>query len=206
MTHEKSGLFYPNRMARIYISSIEEMLGRGAMTAVLKQANLSHLIDNYPPNNLAREFDFADFTAIGLGIEAVYGLRALRGIATHSGKSAIQLGLDQFDVVAGMSEVAVKALPLRAKLKIGLKVMAETFSRFSDQRTTVAESDDHFIYTIHVCPICWGHTSDHPCCYTAIGLIQAGILWWTDREDIPVEQVTCIAMGSETCTFHIEKP
>ena len=61
MAVEKSGYYYPNKMARIYLTSIEEMIGPEAMRAVLSLAQMPALVGNYPPDNMSREFDFADF-------------------------------------------------------------------------------------------------------------------------------------------------
>ena len=56
---EPSGYYYPNMIARIYISAMEEIMGKNGLNAILNLAGLSHLIDNYPPTNLKKEFDFA---------------------------------------------------------------------------------------------------------------------------------------------------
>ena len=60
----KSGLHYPNNIARIYLQAMEEVMGKNGLNAILNMANLNNLIDNYPPNNLNREFDFADYSAL----------------------------------------------------------------------------------------------------------------------------------------------
>ena len=79
MASEKSGLYYPNLMARIYLDALEEVMGKNGTNAVLNLAGLSYLIDNFPPNNLIREFDFADFGALGQAIDDMYGPRGGRG-------------------------------------------------------------------------------------------------------------------------------
>ena len=55
MPLKKSGLNYPNKMAYIYMTSIEEEIGSKAMAAALKLAELPQFIDNYPPNLPAAE-------------------------------------------------------------------------------------------------------------------------------------------------------
>ena len=61
---EPSGYHYPNKLARIYIQAIEEVMGKNGLNAILNLAGLAHLIDNYPPDNFDKEFDFADFSAL----------------------------------------------------------------------------------------------------------------------------------------------
>jgi len=76
---EPSGYYYPNRIARIYIEAMEEVMGKNGLNAVLRLAGLPHLIDNYPPPNLAKEFEFADYSALNGALEEMYGPRGGRG-------------------------------------------------------------------------------------------------------------------------------
>ncbi len=202
---EKSGLYYPNKIGRIYLEAMEEVMGKGGINAVLNLAKLSHMIDNYPPNNLAKELDFADFSAINAAIEEMYGPRGGRGLALRAGRASFAQGLSDFGALIGVSELAFKVIPLGTKLKVGLRAMAETFSTFSDQKSYVTEEEERFVYTIEVCPVCWGRTADHPVCYAATGLLQEGLRWLSGGKDFRVEQFHCHAMGHDTCDFAIYK-
>jgi hypothetical protein len=71
----KSGLYYPNKIARIAIQALEDVMGKNGLNAILNLANLTELIDHYPPNNLDRQFDFADFSAMVGALEEMYGPR-----------------------------------------------------------------------------------------------------------------------------------
>ncbi len=204
MAIEKSGFYYPNKIGRIYLLAIEEMIGPEAMQSVLNLANLSNLIGHYPPNNMGREFDFADFSAIGAALEKMYGARGERGLGLHAGKASFIHGLKEFGSDE-LSNLALKAIPPNVKLKIGVRAMAETFGKFSDQLTTVEETDQYFVYTIHRCPVCWGRTSSRSICYAAAGILQAGLHWVSGGQDFRVEEVACHAAGDEACVFHIHK-
>jgi predicted hydrocarbon binding protein len=201
----KSGLYYPNKIARIYLMALEEVMGVNGVKAVLNLAGVAYLIDNYPPNNLAREFDFADFAAINQAIEEMYGPRGGRGLALRAGRASFAQGLSEFGTVVGASELAFKVIPLSTKLKIGLKAMAETFTKFSDQTSGVTEEADYFVYTIYQDPLSWGRTSDHPVGYGAIGILQEGLRWVSGGKDFKVEQVQCKSMGHSNSVFHIYK-
>ena len=205
MAVEKSGLYYPNKMGRIYLMAMEEVMGTNGIKAVLNLAKVPELIDNFPPNNLAREFDFADFGALGQAIEEMYGPRGGRGLALRAGRAAFAQGLSEFGSVVGASELAFKVIPLATKLKVGLKAMAETFTKFSDQTSEVEEADDYFIYTIFQCPVCYGRTSDRNICYGAVGILQEGLRWVSGGKDFKVEEVECKSSGAENCVFHIFK-
>ncbi len=202
---EKSGLYYPNKMGRTYLMAMEEVMGTNGIKAVLNLANTPWIIGNYPPNNLAREFDFADFGAIGAAIEEMYGLRGARGLALRSGRASFAQGLSEFGSVVGASELAFKVIPLLTKVKVGLKATAETFTKFSDQISDVEEMDDHFVYTILKCPDCWGRTSEKPICYVAVGILHEALRWVSGGKDFKVEEKKCHAAGDENCVFYIYK-
>ena len=202
---QKSGLYYPNLMGRIYIQALEEVMGKNGLNALFNLSGLTHLIDNYPPANLNREFDFADFTALCQGIMEMYGPRGGRGLALRAGRAAFSEGLSKFGATAGAADLAFKVLPMSTKLKVGLKAMAESFNKFSDQRSEVIEHEDHFDYMLNVCPMCWNHTSDRTVCYGAVGILQEGLRWVSGGKDFRVEAVQCQAKGDESGLLRIDK-
>jgi predicted hydrocarbon binding protein len=204
MAAELSGFYYPNKMARIYVLSIEETIGREAILAAYDLAGVPR--EHYPPpNNFAKNFDFAYYAGIGAAMEKMYGQRGERGLALHAGRASFAGGLAEFSSLIGVSELTFKTIPLKIKLKIGLTALAETFAKFSDVVAEVSDSDDHFIYTIRRCPGCWGRTSDRPICYNAVGVLEEGLRWVSSGKSFRVEEVACLAAGQEACVFHIQK-
>ena len=107
--------------------------------------------------------------------------------------------------VLGITDLAMRMLPLGIKIKIGLDVFAETFNKFSDQRVRLGEDADHYLWIIERCPICWQRTSETPCCHLAIGLLEQALDWVSRGRRFKVEQISCIATGDETCTMAITK-
>ncbi|HXV43659.1 MAG TPA: V4R domain-containing protein [Anaerolineae bacterium] len=205
MAAAKSGFYYPNKMVRIYLTAIEEMVSPEAMKTVLNLADLPQFIEAYPPNNMGREVDFADFSAIGAALEKMYGARGERGLGLHASKATFNQGVADLGSLTGVGELAFKAISPNAKLKIGLKAMAESFNKFSDQVTVVEEASDRFVYTIQRCPVCWGRTSSRPICYIAGGIIGAGLRWLSEGHYFEVDEVACCATGDKSCVFHIKK-
>jgi predicted hydrocarbon binding protein len=201
---ELSGYYYPNKMARFYVQSIEKTIGPEAMRKVYEVAGIP-LDLCPPPNDLAKTFDFAYFAAIGVGLEKLYGARGERSLALHAGRAVYAEGFAEYGILIGSGELAFKTIPLKAKLKVGIRAMAQAFHNFSDQVTTVEEADDYFIYTIHRCPVCWGRKSSRPICYIAQGVLEEGMKWVSGGKMVPIEEVNCVAMGDETCIFHISK-
>jgi bacteriochlorophyll 4-vinyl reductase len=202
---ELSGLYYPNKIARIYLEVLEDIMGKNGLNSVLHKAGLPGLIDNYPPDNLRKEFDFAEFSALNQAMDDTYGPRGGRVFALRGGRASVQAGLDAFGAAVGISGLALKMLPLGAKIRVGLSGMARIFSTFSDQTSHVRDENDRWVYTIEQCPVCWGREADRPICHGAIGLLQGGLHWASGNREFKVIQSTCHAMGHENCQFDILK-
>jgi predicted hydrocarbon binding protein len=202
----KSGYYYANKFGLIMIKALEDVMGKNGLNAILNLARLPHLIDNYPPGNLAKEFDFADVSAINQALEEMYGPRGGRGLALRAGRATFADSLRNFGALAGAGDLAFKVLPLYAKMRIGLPAMAKIFSQVSDQQTTVRDQGDDFIYTIHRCPVCWGREHvDKPVCFIAVGLLQEGLKWLSGGNEFRVNESKCIATSDDVCEFVIQK-
>jgi hypothetical protein len=201
---EPSGLYYTNMIVRFCLEAMEEIMGRNGLNAILNLAGLSHLIDNYPPADLRKEFDFSDFSALMGALEEMYGPRGGRGLQLRAGRVGFTRGQEMTGLV-GVSDLAFRVLPLSAKLKAGLPAMATVFTKFSDQKSWVEDHGDHYLYYINPCPVCWGRTADRPVCFSAKGLLEEGLHWVSSGRKFRVEETECIAMGGENCTFAIYK-
>ncbi len=202
----KSGLYYPNKFALITIKALEDVMGKNGLNAILNLANLGDLIDRYPADNLNKEFDFSDFSAINLALEEMYGPRGGRGLALRAGRATFDDALKDFGALAGVGDLAFKVLPLENKLRIGVPAVAKIFSQMSDQHSTSEERDHEFIYTIHKCPVCWGRSGeDKPVCFVATGLLQACLKWVSGGKEFRVNESKCHSNGDEVCEFVIQK-
>lgn len=202
----KSGFYNTNNYGRIALLSYEEVLGKKGLNILLNLASLGNLIDNYPPANMERDFDFADYTAILVALEDIYGPRGGRGLALRAGRETFKDILDNYGAMAGVTDLAFKVLPLQLKLRIGLSSAAKTFSEASDQLTTVKEDGDTIVWTIHRCPSCWGRQgADKPVCYVTVGFLQASLHWVSNGREFRINESKCCAMGESVCEFVIQK-
>jgi predicted hydrocarbon binding protein len=201
----KSGFYYPNRIARIYLQAMEEVMGKNGLNAILNMASLQNLVDNYPPENLDRAFDFADYSALNGALEEMYGPRGGRGLALRAGRASFAQGLRNFGALAGAGDLAFKVLPLPAKLKIGIPAMAKVFSTMSDQKSTVQETATEFIYTMKPCPVCYGRKSDKPMCHAGAGLLQEGLKWLSGGQEFKVYETKCLGCGDDGCVLVVQK-
>ena len=200
-----SGFFYPNRMGRILLISMEEVMGRNGLNALLNITNLRNLILDLPGDDLTKHFDFANISNLTKGLDDIYGPRGGRGLALRGGRALFSRGLKQFGALAGVGDLAFKVLPLQTKLKIGIPAVARIFTQFSDQTSWVEEHDDHFLYYISPCSMCWGRKTDRPVCYIAVGLLQEALRWVSGGLEFRVDEVECTGMGAKACVFKIDK-
>lgn len=202
----ESGYYNSNKFARILIESIREITGKNGVNTVLNYANLSSLVDNFPPDNLDRTFDFAHFSMINQALEELYGKRGGRGLALRVGRITFDDVLKDYGDLAGIRDLAFRVLPLQTKIGIGLKAMAKIFSEKSDQISTVMELDDVYIYSVQQCPVCWGRQeAENPVCFYMVGLLAEGLNWVSGGEEFRINESKCIALGDKTCEFTIHK-
>ena len=200
-----SGYYYPNRMGRIFLLALEEVMGRNGLHALLNLIDMKNFIHEYPPDNLEREFDFAYITNLNKGLEDIYGPRGARGLALRGGRAIFARGLKGFGALAGVGDLAFRVLPLKTKLRIGVPAVARIFTQFSDQISRVEDHDDHFLYYSDRCSMCWQRETDRTVGFIAAGILQETLRWVSGGLEFRVEEIECIAMGAESGVFRIDK-
>lgn len=205
MTEPASSYYYPNKMGQILLRGMEETLGQNGINAVLNQSKHSHLINNYPPNNLEREFQYSDISQIYAALEEIYGKRGGQGLAIRSGRACFKYGLREFAPMVNTDDIEFRLLPLHAKIREGAGRFADTFNKYSDQRVRVDEMDEYFLWHIERCPICWERYTETPMCHLATGTLQEALYWVSGGKYFNVEEIMCVAKGDPTCTFQIDK-
>jgi len=197
--------YYPNRMGRIILLSMEEVMGRNGVNAVLKLASLPRLIENYPSDTTELAFPFKTLGSITDMLEHAYGPHGGRGLALRIGRACFNYGVRQYGTQLGLTEMAFRLLPLPMKVNAGAKIFAEFFNNFTDQRVRVEEEDGKLLWHIDRCPLCWERKAQDPVCHLAVGLLQEALYWLSGGKVFDVTEQTCIAAGDETCTIVIDQ-
>jgi predicted hydrocarbon binding protein len=197
--------YYPNRMGRIILLSMEEVMGRNGVNALLKLASLSSLIENYPSDNTEPAFPFSTVSNLTEMLEQAYGPHGGRGLALRIGRACFNYGVRHYSAQMGLTEMAFRLLPLPSKLHAGSTAFAELFNKFTDQRVRVEEDDGKILWHIERCPLCWERKAHDPVCHLAVGLLQEALYWLSGGKVFNVEEKTCIAAGDQTCTIVIDQ-
>ena len=196
---------YPNRMGRIILLSMEEVMGRNGVNALLKLASLPSLIENYPTDTAEPAFAFSTVSNLTEMLEQAYGPHGGRGLALRIGRACFNSGVRQYSTQLGLTQMAFRLLPLPSKLHAGASAFAELFNNFTDQRVRVEEEDGTILWHIERCPLCWERKAQDPVCHLAVGLLQEALYWLSGGKVFNVEEKTCIAAGDQTCTIVIDQ-
>ena len=196
---------FPNKLGRIILLAMEEVLGKNDIQAVMGLAGLTHYIGSYPPNDLELSFEFGDMGKLQAALEGLYGPLAGMGSSLRIGRAAFKYGLREFGAELGLTDLAFRTLPLDQRLEAGLLSFAGILNRFSPGRVRVEQAGAHFTWLIHRCPVCWGREANQPVCHLAVGVLQEMLSWLSGGKHYIVVESLCAAAGDPSCTIVIAR-
>ncbi|MEA3341718.1 MAG: 4-vinyl reductase [Chloroflexota bacterium] len=202
---EVEQFFFPNKMGRIILLALEEVMGHNGVNAVLNLARLQQYIENYPPNNFSKEFPFAEVGQLLQALDEMYGPRGGRGLALRAGRACLKLGIQDLGPMLGIADLTFRLLPLGMKLKVGFEVLAQMFNKFTDHLVQLGEDEQYYYWVMERCGVCWGRKSDSPCCHLAVGILEESLYWVSSGKNFYVEEISCIAAGDPNCTILVGK-
>lgn len=202
---DQSGLYYPNRLARAFLVAIEDVMGERALAALMGMSQMPQWVNQFPADDLARQFDFSYLATLSEAMEEMYGVRGGRGLALKVGRAAFAQGFREFGIMRGFQDSAFRVLPLAQRVEYGLRGLASLLSHFSDQQSSVLSDGDDFLFQSEVCPFAWGRSSDKPVCHAMVGIIQECLRWSTNGYEFYVREVACRAAGADACIFRIHR-
>jgi predicted hydrocarbon binding protein len=206
--HTNSGnkeYFYPNRMGRVVLQAMEEILGDGGVNAVLNLADFPANANDHPSYKQDKKFPFKNISHLQAGLESVYGPRAGRGLALRVGRACLEYGLREFGSELGLTDLTFRLLPLQAKLKTAIEAFAAMFNNNTDQQVSLERDEKYIIWNNQRCPLCWERQAEGPCCHLAVGFLQEALFWVSGGKYFEVEEKKCIACGDSVCTIVIDR-
>ena len=197
--------FFSNKMGRIFLLAMEDVMGPNGVNAILNLARLQDRIGSLPPNNFDFEYPFDELGRLMQALEEMYGPRSGRNLAMRVGRSCFRLGIEDLGAVLGVADLAFRVLPLKVKVKVGFEVLIQMFEKFSDLVVRLDEGEDYFHWITERCSVCWGRSCTSPCCNLTVGILEEGLYWVSGGRNFYVEETSCIARGDSTCTILIGK-
>lgn len=195
----------PNKLARIVLLALEEVLGRNGLNAVLNLARLPHFIAHYPPADFTDGVEFAQISGLLAAIDEMYGPRGGRMLALRAGRTCFKHGIKDFGGLVGLGDLLFRILPLNLRARLGLEVVVEILNRYSDHLVSLHQEEDAYFVVAERCGACWERRTTYPACALVVGLLQEGLYWISGGHLFAVEETTCMAMGDATCTFRVDK-
>jgi hypothetical protein len=203
----KSNLYFANKVARLYFLAIEEVIGKKGINATFNLGHLSELVDNYPPDNTDKVFDFANLSIFIKALEDIYGSKGGRLLNIRAGRIYFNSALSAFGEKAGLTTPEFVNLSALERLRVGLPLVAKAVNMLSDQNVTTEEREKDFTYTYNACPSCWGRSGEEkPMCAMQFGFLQGCVEFLVKGSEFSLQEEKCSAVGDEFCQFVITKP
>ncbi len=196
---------FPNKISRILLLAVKEVLGENGSSAVLTTARLAHLIDGTPPADFEPGLSFVEVGRLFEAIESIYGVQGGHRLARQAGRESFKYWVEGFGGILGFADVALRVLPVSLRARIGLEVLAEIFNRYSDQSVTLGRGSSGFFFVLETCGFCARRRTDEPVCAFPVGLLEETLFWVSRGQRFLVEETTCIACGDPVCTFLVER-
>jgi predicted hydrocarbon binding protein len=203
--HTPGDFACPNAFGRVYLYSMEEILGRSGLNAVLNRAGLNDLIEHYPLENLDKEVPYRVFSQISAALEGVYGVRGGRGLSLRAGRVAFNRNLRAFGEQLGVDDQAFRLLPVPQKISQGLQALAALYNQLTDQQVGLEEDESSFYWVVRPCPLCWGRQSPDPVCHYLVGMLQEALYWLSGGKFYLVTEIDCIAKSDPVDRIQIDK-
>jgi len=197
--------YYSDRMGRIILQAMEEILGRNGVKAILNLASLTDLIEQTSLQKTNQKLSFEAIASLHGALEDFYGPHGGRGVALRVGRACFLHGLREFGPAQGFTDLAFRLLPVQTRFNSGARALAEIFNLYSDQRVRLEDKGRVLLWQIERCPLCWGRKTDAPACQMAVGLLQESLYWMSGGKFYRVEETGCIACGDSACTILIDK-
>ncbi len=193
-----------NKAFRVFLLGVEDVVGKNAMSMMLRQAGLPQYVDHYPPSNMERNGHKLVYLAqINKALLGVYGMRGLRAILQRVGRIEAQHALSENAAVANATKLAIKLLGRHRQIKLTLDTIARTYSHQTDSPIEVHEDHGVFYVDNLNCGQCMGWQNESPVCFMWLGLIHGLVAWAIDSNEFKVEEIECCARGDQRCRYQV---
>lgn len=193
-----------NRAFRVILLGVEEVVGKNGMATILRAANLTQYINNYPPSNTEYGGHQQHYmTQINRALFDIYGARGARAILNRIGRGRAKSAIEENAALANAVKMAVALFPRRIRVKLALERISKEYSQQMGTDIRISEDAEAFYWDDPHCSACVDWHSDTPVCYTTAGFIFGILAWGSGDEDFRVQEVQCRAKGDAVCRYQI---
>jgi predicted hydrocarbon binding protein len=192
---------FSTRILRRVVEAVAAELGTDQFKAIL---SLSKLPQEWAEPETFLRTDPAEsariYGSLQGAMRAYYG-RGARGVLLRVGQRLWDLLLNDAALGGKAQAALIKRLPFATSRKSILELLARSLGAESGD-VTVHNLDLDLLLIDHVSPAAHGQRDSHPICYVTQGLIRESLFWATGQR-FDVEEISCKAMGEDTCQFKI---
>jgi len=196
-----SELKFSNRILRRFVETVAVELGTEQFDAMLA---LSKLPSEWATPQTFLKTDPGEsartYTCLQTAMRTYYG-RGARGVLLRVGQRLWNFLLEDAALGGKAQAALVRRLPLEPRRKSILELLARMIATQSGD-ITIHTLDLDLLLVDHASPAAEAQRDSHPICYVTLGLIRASLVWGTGQ-NFDVEEISCRAMGHETCEFKI---
>lgn len=192
---------FSSRILRRFVEAVAAELGADQLKAML---SLSTLPSEWAGPETFLRMDPAESAKIYGSLQAAmrtyYG-RGARGVLLRVGQRLWGLILNDAALLSKAQAVLIKRLPSTTGRKSILELLARSLGTQSGD-ITIHNLDLDLLLIDHVSPGAQGQHDSTPICYVTQGLIRESLLWATGQ-GFDVEEISCKALGQDTCEFKV---
>ena len=196
---------FPNRISRIILVSLRDVLGENGMSSVLNTGRLAHWINVDPPVDFEAGLTFREVGDLFEALEGIYGVRGGEKHARQAGHESFKYWIKGFGSAVGLADFTLRFFPLGMRIRLGIETLAGIFNHYTALQVALGESNDVYFFTIEPAGFCWGRQTEKPACGFIVGLLEEVLFWLGRGRLFDVEETSCIACGDPICTFNIRK-
>ncbi len=203
----------PSMLLNILFSQVSETMGRRSLIMLLRQAGLSHYIDNVPPMDDSPSIAVEEYGRLLANIYDIFGPQAARPIFLVGGRLAAAELRRQRPAQFAVTSTALKFVSGTRRMQMMLDRLAEQGAEIYGAVHQVHDEDDALYLEIVQCPYCAEIARrsleknvpvSKPVCHIPVAIIDEMVEWAMGEKHL-VQEVACIAQGAPACRFRIGK-
>lgn len=200
-----------NFSMRIYLETIESIVGPHGLKSILNYAHLQKYIDNFPPLDNNLEVSLEDLQYLCRSLLELFGKRGIRSLQLQVGREIIKKSLETRSFFVKKLFLFRFLIPESLRMKGALHKLVHTIRvRYPPEPATkktyiTLQEEKDFFLIIHKNN--WESediASPSPVCHVTVGALETFVEWVCGHV-YPVKEIECRAMGHPADVFQISK-
>ena len=200
-----------NFSMRIYLETIESIVGSHGLKSVLNYVHLEKYINNFPPSNDRVEIPLEDLQNLCRSLLELFGQKGIRSLQLRVGRQIMKRSIEKLPLFIKMILPVRFLAPEPKRIQVGLERLIKTIekkypstSKLQGPRLELREEEDCFIIIYRDNWESEDVMSQSPVCSVAVGSLEAFVEWTTGHAH-EVTEIECRAMGDCADVFRISK-